>query len=134
MELKNYRSHARWADNVFTNINGDHISTDDHYSEDEARVVCKRLREEGFGGDGKDFPIETWVTPIPFEEQFPEEAKIFAEICEQRAEAKEKGKRLTPMFLDSENPFNQPITTDKKIGRNDPCPCGSGKKYKKCCA
>lgn len=23
--------------------------------------------------------------------------------------------------------------TDKKIGRNDPCPCGSGKKYKKCC-
>ena len=23
--------------------------------------------------------------------------------------------------------------TGKKIGRNDPCPCGSGKKYKKCC-
>jgi len=27
---------------------------------------------------------------------------------------------------------NQPITS-VKIGRNDPCPCGSGKKYKKCC-
>jgi preprotein translocase subunit SecA len=24
--------------------------------------------------------------------------------------------------------------SDKKVGRNDPCPCGSGKKYKKCCA
>jgi len=24
-------------------------------------------------------------------------------------------------------------TAEKKIGRNDPCPCGSGKKYKKCC-
>ena len=23
--------------------------------------------------------------------------------------------------------------TEKKIGRNDPCPCGSGKKYKNCC-
>ena len=23
--------------------------------------------------------------------------------------------------------------TNKKIGRNDPCPCGSGKKYKNCC-
>lgn len=23
--------------------------------------------------------------------------------------------------------------SDKKVGRNDPCPCGSGKKYKKCC-
>lgn len=22
---------------------------------------------------------------------------------------------------------------DKKVGRNDPCPCGSGKKFKKCC-
>jgi len=26
----------------------------------------------------------------------------------------------------------QPIKTQKKVGRNDPCPCGSGKKYKKC--
>ncbi len=22
---------------------------------------------------------------------------------------------------------------EKKVGRNDPCPCGSGKKFKKCC-
>ena len=28
---------------------------------------------------------------------------------------------------------NRP-TVKKKIGRNDPCPCGSGKKYKDCCA
>ena len=27
----------------------------------------------------------------------------------------------------------QPVKADKKVGRNDPCPCGSGKKYKKCC-
>jgi len=26
----------------------------------------------------------------------------------------------------------QPVKADKKVGRNDPCPCGSGKKYKKC--
>ncbi|MDM8534135.1 SEC-C metal-binding domain-containing protein [Clostridiaceae bacterium HSG29] len=25
------------------------------------------------------------------------------------------------------------VNTDNKVGRNDPCPCGSGKKYKKCC-
>lgn len=34
------------------------------------------------------------------------------------------------------NPI-RPVTTyvreERKIGRNDPCPCGSGKKYKKCC-
>ena len=28
---------------------------------------------------------------------------------------------------------NHPVVNDKKVGRNDPCPCGSGKKYKKCC-
>ena len=28
---------------------------------------------------------------------------------------------------------NTTIVKDKKIGRNEPCPCGSGKKYKKCC-
>ncbi len=27
----------------------------------------------------------------------------------------------------------QPVHKDRKVGRNDPCPCGSGKKYKKCC-
>lgn len=27
----------------------------------------------------------------------------------------------------------QPVKNGKKPGRNDPCPCGSGKKYKKCC-
>ena len=27
----------------------------------------------------------------------------------------------------------RPIIKDYKIGRNDPCPCGSGLKYKKCC-
>ncbi len=25
------------------------------------------------------------------------------------------------------------VRKDKKVGPNDPCPCGSGKKYKKCC-
>ena len=27
----------------------------------------------------------------------------------------------------------QPARKGEKVGRNDPCPCGSGKKYKKCC-
>ena len=34
------------------------------------------------------------------------------------------GKVLGPITIRSEGP---------KVGRNDPCPCGSGKKYKKCC-
>lgn len=26
----------------------------------------------------------------------------------------------------------QPVVAEKKVGRNEPCPCGSGKKYKNC--
>ncbi|MCK4966110.1 SEC-C domain-containing protein [bacterium] len=27
----------------------------------------------------------------------------------------------------------KPVKVEQRVGRNDPCPCGSGKKYKKCC-
>ena len=30
-------------------------------------------------------------------------------------------------------PYAQPVRTEPKIGRNEPCACGSGKKYKQCC-
>lgn len=36
-------------------------------------------------------------------------------------------------FLEEANRRNEPIVKGKQPGRNDPCPCGSGKKYKKCC-
>jgi SWIM/SEC-C metal-binding protein len=31
------------------------------------------------------------------------------------------------------NPL-KPTIVEKKVGRNEPCPCGSGKKYKNCCS
>lgn len=36
-------------------------------------------------------------------------------------------------FKTGHYPKAQPIRAKQKVGRNDPCPCGSGKKYKKCC-
>ena len=36
------------------------------------------------------------------------------------------------LFTEGEMVKSQPVSVTK-IGRNDPCPCGSGKKYKKCC-
>ena len=37
-------------------------------------------------------------------------------------------------FRDAEAPVITQVRRDTpKVGRNDPCPCGSGKKYKKCC-
>src|SRR5262245_15935259 len=49
----------------------------------------------------------------------------------------------TPRWQENRGPDGAPATrgatreartaTGEKVGRNDPCPCGSGKKYKKCC-
>ncbi|MCG0275307.1 MAG: preprotein translocase subunit SecA [Thermosediminibacteraceae bacterium] len=44
---------------------------------------------------------------------------------------KEVARNLSYSHGDGEKP--QPVRKGQKIGRNDPCPCGSGKKYKKCC-
>lgn len=38
-----------------------------------------------------------------------------------------------PIETSHGNQPRKPVVRDAKIGRNDPCPCGSGKKYKKCC-
>ncbi len=41
---------------------------------------------------------------------------------------------LEPLYSeDGEELLDEPVTAPEKVGRNDPCPCGSGKKYKKCC-
>ena len=34
---------------------------------------------------------------------------------------------------DGEEQVKKPVRKEQTVGRNDPCPCGSGKKYKKCC-
>ena len=38
-----------------------------------------------------------------------------------------RGRQMAPG-----KPANEPYRAEKKVGRNDPCPCGSGKKYKNC--
>ncbi|MBE6065585.1 SEC-C metal-binding domain-containing protein [Clostridium cochlearium] len=40
----------------------------------------------------------------------------------------EKRKEIHNSWRDSKT-----VVNENKVGRNDPCPCGSGKKYKKCC-
>ncbi len=54
----------------------------------------------------------------------------------QAQEALNSGYTLPPEFSQPQTaaePKLQPIKAEHKTGRNDPCPCGSGKKYKKCC-
>ena len=55
---------------------------------------------------------------------------------EDEKESQRNLKRNADYPADPYDPYydNEPyIRPEPKIGRNDPCPCGSGKKYKKCC-
>jgi preprotein translocase subunit SecA len=45
--------------------------------------------------------------------------------------AKEKAPPPSPMAEAAKR--KEKVAVGSKVGRNDPCPCGSGKKYKKCC-
>jgi len=55
-----------------------------------------------------------------------------ARIAEQLA-AEQKLKEAARIFNHSNSSEGESATSEKKIARNDPCPCGSGKKYKQCC-
>jgi uncharacterized protein YecA (UPF0149 family) len=59
---------------------------------------------------------------------------------ETAKELTEMQKQWHPFFrsidniLDYDETASMPfVNAEEKVGRNDPCPCGSGKKYKKCC-
>ncbi len=52
---------------------------------------------------------------------------------QQNLPRREQVAKPTGTSADQTDDHNQTIRKGKKIGRNDPCPCGSGKKYKKCC-
>ncbi len=51
----------------------------------------------------------------------------------QAALKREQVAKPTRTSGDGTDTANKTVRKGKKIGRNDPCPCGSGKKYKKCC-
>ncbi|KAI4444363.1 MAG: SEC-C domain-containing protein [Ruminococcus sp.] len=84
-------------------------------------------------------PIETMEEDTVVSLAFDKE-KLYKNMVDARAEwlyelpqwnsifDEETRKRL---FLEQRK--SGTIRKEKKIGRNDPCPCGSGKKYKKCC-
>lgn len=52
----------------------------------------------------------------------------------QKAPERERVAQETATNYDGdESSAKEPVVREQKVGRNDPCPCGSGKKYKNCC-
>jgi preprotein translocase subunit SecA len=57
----------------------------------------------------------------------------FQLVSEERIVKKPKIKNIATNLNEDGTSAIQQRLVGKKVGRNDPCPCGSGKKYKKCC-
>ena len=81
----------------------------------------------------------------PLSEYQREGFEMFAEVVDsvkrdavrylfrvQLAQPQEKPQRGQPAAPQQARGPQKPVTTGDKIGRNEPCPCGSGKKYKRC--
>ena len=73
------------------------------------------------------------VLRVQTEERLKEVASIFEEKGWKVAIELEPDKPEDTADLERLLNPQQPVTVSKKVGRNEPCPCGSGKKYKKCC-
>ncbi len=78
--------------------------------------------------------LTTWNSYMSDEERAEQERKMSERLKKMDPEL---FKKLHEEDDDDGWLFNEPQMPirreEKKVGRNDPCPCGSGKKYKKCC-
>jgi uncharacterized protein len=82
--------------------------------------------------------LENYIHPILF---FSSDESIDVLETMSVAEIQELQASIQPGLLDLYQHFFKPVKTSNttfvhssaKVGRNEPCPCGSGKKYKKCC-
>ena len=87
--------------------------------------------------------IEPYVSQLQLEGKALEELRVSLELSFREAAAKfpvdffyykwypeEKKKALGRQIASGEDTYTR---QHKKIGRNDPCPCGSGRKFKQCC-
>ncbi len=68
---------------------------------------------------------------VQFDFTSPEEEEAAIENIREELESDVANAKLSTD--EEEAPKNKPVTGTKKPKRNDPCPCGSGKKYKSCC-
>lgn len=83
--------------------------------------LVRQLVESGYDAMHMDLKESLYAHCIIAGQQLPE-----LESWKSDLEEKRQKRRTVPLTL-------APLVHSDKIGRNDPCPCGSGKKYKKCC-
>lgn len=97
----------------------------------------KENEEYSFVSEEDVFLLESWVGGSSDKEDDDDDYEgdeyPFDEDDENEMEGDLLMKNVVNAFKDNEISMNVPFKRESFVGRNDPCPCGSGKKYKKCC-
>ena len=62
----------------------------------------------------------------------PEQRQDLSKYREQKQDLSDPNQQAAAQHDTCEQQKREPIRAEKTVGRNDPCPCGSGKKYKNC--
>jgi len=90
---------------------------------------------EGLSGEGPEVGVPSVITGGRGGNGRP--ARQIATSMDEIEEAFQRRKRKeleqARMAGAGDMQVQQVVRSGAKVGRNDPCPCGSGKKYKKCC-
>ncbi len=107
-----------------------HPDTRDEVDDKSAREWSKAASWEGLtvheakGGEGDEEGV------VEFTARYLMQGRLVRH--RERAQFKKHGGRW--FYFDGDMVKAKPVVREgRKVGRNDDCPCGSGKKYKKCC-
>ncbi len=113
------------------------------YGDEELLEQQVPLEFRGFLAELEESTVNFLQGIESLQEKFPAIFKHFQADWEEERRKKEKGlspeeKRLGQQVFKMNENYQRDesgtlIKTEKKVGRNSPCPCGSKKKYKKCC-
>lgn len=104
--------------------------------EKSVEEVLNELKEDehySFITEKDVLSLEQWVGNFDSEDDYDEEGYPFDEDDENELLGDSFMSSFYNENYDEEILENETVRRESFVGRNDPCPCGSGKKYKKCC-
>ncbi|PWC21745.1 preprotein translocase subunit SecA [Brenneria roseae subsp. roseae] len=101
------------------------------YAQKDPKQEYKRESFSMFAAMLESLKYEVISTLSKVQVRMPEEIEALEQQRREEAERLARQQQLSHQEEDSLN-TGSPVHAGRKVGRNDPCPCGSGKKYKQC--
>jgi hypothetical protein len=95
--------------------------------------LVQELVENGYDSGHLNLKETLYAHCIMSDTLLPQRNLWKLELEEEEQRRANRINEMNRLFM-GKSPASIPLKNMDKVGRNDPCPCGSGKKYKKCCS